>query len=147
MTSKLDSVIDRSAHQRSKFIFSLAPLLLGDHPKAVAGRVISILAVLGFLSFASPAFASVSVWSYAGVNYPNQAAAVAAMRAANPAVTQMSGVTRMGFGTVTYQYIIPRPDRVGIFRIRRCGYFICERREVGLVLQSIAPLILVIGCT
>ena len=72
---------------------------LSDCRKVIAGRFTSILAVVGFLSFALPAYASLGAWSYAGVNYPSQAAAVAAMQAASPpnaALTQMAGITGMG---------------------------------------------------
>jgi hypothetical protein len=91
-------------------ISSLVRLVLGGPRKTVIRMTISILAVLGFLSFASPAFASVPVWTYAGVSYPNQAAAVAAMQAAGPynaSLTQVS-ITQMGFGTVIYQYVAPQ---------------------------------------
>lgn len=49
-------------------------------------------------------------WSYAGTNYPTQAAAVAAMQAAKPQnsiVTMMAGVTNMAANKAQYKYIAP----------------------------------------
>ncbi len=83
MANKLASVFSRCTHQRSEFILRLAQVCvyLGIHPKTGLGRFLPILAVIGFLSLASPTYASIGAWSYAGSNYPTQAAALAAMRA------------------------------------------------------------------
>ena len=88
----------------------LARSISGRPRKAGVGVVISILATLGFLAFTSSAFASVPVWTYAGQNYPNQAAALAAMHAVSPQnalLTQQAGISGIGTATVTYQYIAP----------------------------------------
>jgi RHS repeat-associated protein len=49
-------------------------------------------------------------WTYAGQVYPNQAAAVAAMQAAQPsnsALTQQGPISGMGTANVTYTYVAP----------------------------------------
>jgi RHS repeat-associated protein len=51
-------------------------------------------------------------WSYAGVTYQTQAAAVAAMQAAsgpNSALTIQAGATNMANGQVQYKYVAPSP--------------------------------------
>lgn len=108
MTNKYASVIDYILHRGPTS--SVVSPHFDDHRKTVAGRVISILAVLGFLSFVSPSFANVGAWTYAGQNYATQAAALAAMHAVsarNALLTKQTGISGMTASTVTYQYGAP----------------------------------------
>ena len=59
MANELTVIFGRCARQRRIFPPARSRLHLRDHVSAVVGRCISILAVVGFLSFASPVFASV----------------------------------------------------------------------------------------
>jgi len=71
---------------------------------------LSLLVLIGSLMLTPAAFADATLqWFYAGVAYPTQAAALAAMRAVpgNGLLTQSIGATNMTTGTVQYKYTVP----------------------------------------
>jgi len=76
----------------------------------VRRRAAWIMAVCMLTSLSGYSSASVGVWTYAGKNYPNQAAALAAMHAVSARealLTVPKGASGMGTATVTYTYGAP----------------------------------------
>lgn len=74
----------------------------------VSIRSACLLVLLFTVSLINPAYADITAqWTYAGINYDTEAAAVAAMQAAHSDLTVQSGITNMNGGSIQYKWTAP----------------------------------------